>query len=240
MLEHHSNIRHESSNDDWEHMDEARKAKKKLTLATENWDVPVVVTTNVQFFESLFGNTRSRCRKLHNLANSVIVLDEAQMMNGHFFKPSLYALEELVRNYDATVVFSTATQPNMADLFERRKFIHLKEKPCLPPLPIKELVSNLPKRFEQFRRVRPLMLGHVDDDELVNRLTGHRQAMCVVNTRQAARVLYRKVLASIDDCKAVFHLSARMCAKHREHRLRRIRRRLFLQAALHSDQHPAH
>ncbi|MBD2846388.1 CRISPR-associated helicase Cas3' [Paenibacillus sp. IB182496] len=226
VLEHHSNIRHESSDDDWEQMDETRKIKKKLALATENWDLPVVVTTNVQFFESLFGNTRSRCRKLHNLANSVIVLDEAQMMNGQFFKPSLYALEELARNYGSTIVFSTATQPNLSSLFAGSG--NQTRSSVASPLPIQELIGDVsPGRFECFQRVRPLMLGRQDDDALVNRLAGHRQAMCVVNTRQSARELYEKTLERIGDPTVVFHLSARMCAKHREHRLRRIRRRLF-------------
>ena len=89
---------------------------KTHRLASENWEMPVVVTTAVQFFESLYANKGSRCRKLHNMANSVIILDEAQMMPIEYIKPCLWALAELVFNYGATVVLCTATQPAVKQL----------------------------------------------------------------------------------------------------------------------------
>ncbi|MEK8126507.1 CRISPR-associated helicase Cas3' [Paenibacillus filicis] len=213
VLEHHSNVQHEAD-EDLEEKDEMRKLTKKMELATENWDAPIVVTTNVQFFESLFSNKRSRCRKLHNLANSIIVLDEAQMMNGEFFKPCLHALEELCRNYGATVVFSTATQPYVQPVFVK-------------PVEIQEIVEDVPLRFDQFRRVRLNMLGMTDHDALVERMASDRQALCIVNTRKAARELFEKLKAipGIDRI-AVFHLSARMCPMHRMEKLKEIRERL--------------
>lgn len=106
ILEHHSNFDYpDDSFKDWD------ESSQKHRLAAENWNRPIIVTTAVQFFESLFANKSSRCRKLHTIANSVIILDEAQMMPMDYLKPSLFALCELVRNYHANVVLCTATQP---------------------------------------------------------------------------------------------------------------------------------
>lgn len=211
VLEHHSNVQLDSD-EDTEMTDELRKLNKKLSLATENWDFPIVVTTNVQFFESLFSNKRSRCRKLHNLSQSVIVLDEAQMMNGEFYKPSLYALEELTRNYGSTVVLSTATQPDV-----RKRFDH--------PVEIKELISDLAKRFDPFQRVCLEQLGLVDNNYLREQLVAQSQALCIVNTRSAARNLFTEVKKRLGK-EIVFHLSARMCPAHRTKKLKAIRQRL--------------
>jgi len=211
VLEHHSNVQHESD-DNLEVTEEVHKLRKKLMNSEENWDHPVVVTTNVQFFESLFANKRARCRKLHNLTGSVIVLDEAQMMNGEFFKPCLCVLEELVRNYGVTAILSTATQPNVQALFDK-------------PVQLHEMVKDLPHRFEQFRRVRLEPLGTTDYGHLSERMLDDKQALCIVNTRKAARELYKQLKDSSDN-NSVFHLSARMCPKHRLKKLNCIRKRL--------------
>jgi CRISPR-associated endonuclease/helicase Cas3 len=107
VLEHHSAFE--------EHKIHDREARDKLNLAMENWDARVVVTTAVQFFESLFANRTSRCRKLHRIARSVIVLDEAQMLPLPLLKPSIAALDELVRNYGSSVLLCTATQPALSE-----------------------------------------------------------------------------------------------------------------------------
>ena len=112
VLEHHSSIDEERiANEDREHR---REATDKLKLAMEDWAAPVVVTTNVQLFESLHSNRPSRCRKLHNLANCVIVLDEAQTIPLPVLRPCLDALDELARNYGVSIVLCTATQPAVA------------------------------------------------------------------------------------------------------------------------------
>jgi CRISPR-associated endonuclease/helicase Cas3 len=111
ILEHHSSFDWERANDTRAADDEGADGLKKLRLAAENWDVPIVVTTAVQFYESLFANRTSRCRKLHNLAKSVIVIDEAQMMPLKLLLPSMAAIEELATNYGASIVLCTATQP---------------------------------------------------------------------------------------------------------------------------------
>lgn len=115
VLEHHSNFDwgvQKNATIDIEISDnETNNAINKLRLAAENWDIPIIVTTNVQFFESLFANRSSRCRKLHHIAKSVIIFDEAQMLPQDYLKPSLYAVYELVKNYGASAIFCTATQP---------------------------------------------------------------------------------------------------------------------------------
>lgn len=113
VLEHHSNF--DPKTVDFENFVSGEEA---LKLSTENWDMPITITTNVQFFESLFSNKRSRCRRLHNLAKSVIILDEAQMLPTEYLKPSLAALSELVQNYGSSVVICTATQPKLSDLLD--------------------------------------------------------------------------------------------------------------------------
>ena len=197
VLEHHSNF--DPATVETDDMD---NGKESLRLATENWDMPVVVTTNVQFFESLFSNKRSRCRKLHNLAKSVIILDEAQMLPTGYLLPCLAALSELVRNYGATVVFCTATQPKLGDLLDK----------SLRPT---EIMDTPDKLYESFKRVRVTDLKALSDAELSARLKEHPQFLCIVNTRNHAKKLY-DALEKTGNC---YHLSARMCPVHRRKKI---------------------
>lgn len=107
MLESYSQVDYDSLTE--EGSEEAGRLAERMKLAAENWEAPVVITTNEQFFESLYANKTSRCRKLHNIANSVIILDEAQMMPVDFLKPCLHVLEQLVHYYGCTVVLCSAT-----------------------------------------------------------------------------------------------------------------------------------
>jgi CRISPR-associated endonuclease/helicase Cas3/CRISPR-associated endonuclease Cas3-HD len=204
VLEHHSNF--DTKDMDSEDLD---TGVESYTLATENWDVPIVVTTNVQFFESLFSNKRSRCRKLHNLVRSVIILDEAQMLPTGYLKPCLMALSELVRNYGSSVVICTATQPKLAELLDK----------SIRPV---EMTHSPQELYEAFKRVNVYDIGELSDAELSIRLRGHRQALCIVNTRKHAKVLYD----SISDLENCHHLSARMCPVHRRQRLAIIKTQL--------------
>ncbi|MEK6677597.1 MAG: CRISPR-associated helicase Cas3', partial [Planctomycetota bacterium] len=185
-------------------------------LAAENWDAPIVVTTNVQLFESLYASKPSRCRKLHRIARSVIILDECQTLPVTLLAPTLRMLEELVRNYGCTVVLCSATQPAITERPDFR--IGIKG--------VREIVDDPPRLFESLKRVEVERLGKLDDNAVVERLRLHEQALCVVNTRAHAAKLFTALrdVQKISDC--VFHLSASMCAAHRTDVLDEIRGRL--------------
>lgn len=182
--------------------------------AAENWDAPVVVTTSVQLFDSLFANSRSRCRRLHRLADSVIVLDEAQSLPVQVLAPCLAALEELVRNYGCSIVLCTATQPAIV---KRNDFRIGLPKP-------REIVDDVPALFAKLRRTKVAFVGHKSDADLVQRLLDEPQALCIVNTRKHAADLFTGLHAK--RAEDSFHLSAMMCPAHRSEVLERIRAHL--------------
>jgi len=207
VLEHHSSIEEDKVS--------GREAADKLKLAMEDWAAPVVVTTNVQLFESLHSNRPSRCRKLHNLANSVIVLDEAQTIPLALLRPCLAALDELARNYGASIVLCTATQPAIA-------------APDFPGGldlgPERELAPDPARLHRDLKRVRIVQLGEKTDDELIDALGEARQGLMIVNTRKHALALYRKAVERGLD--GVVHLTTRQYAAHRRRILEDVRLRL--------------
>lgn len=199
IVEHHSNI------DD----DEQSVASR---LATENWDAPLVVTTTVQFYESLFANRSSRCRKLHNLCRSVIVLDEAQKLPVDLLEPTLKALKELAGNYGATIVLCTATQPA----------VHRRSGFGIGLEGVREIMPDPPGLYSFLKRVRTMDRGRLADAELADILRGESQVLCIVNTRRHARILHDL----LEKSSGVLHLSASMCPAHRSAVLSRIRDQL--------------
>jgi len=209
VLEHHSNFDWKSwSKSDAESVDDATKdTLDKLKLASENWDIPIVVTTNVQFFESLFANKSSRCRKLHNIAKSVIIFDEAQMLPREYLDPCMLAVKELVTNYSASVVFCTATQPAL----DRR----------LPKVNFTELAPDPQALFDFYKRVQITNIGKTPDLDLLEKVKAYPQALCIVNTRKHAKGLFEQL-----DGEGSFHLSTLMCPTHRKAVLAEVRERL--------------
>jgi CRISPR-associated endonuclease/helicase Cas3 len=209
VVEHHSNFDWNKGNktETEEADDETKDAMEKLKLASENWDIPIVVTTNVQFFESLFANRPSRCRKLHNIAKSVIIFDEAQMLPREYLDPCMLAVKELVRNYGASAVFCTATQPAL----NRR----------LPDVSFTELAPDPQALFNFYKRVKVTNLGRTSDAELIETIRTYPQVLCIVNTRKHAKGLFDQL-----DGKGNFHLSTLMCPTHRKEVLVLVRNRL--------------
>ena len=204
VLEHHSTF------DDGKLQGEA--TKDKLRLASENWDAPIVVTTAVQFFESLFADRSSRCRKLHNIAGSVIILDEAQMLPLNLLLPIMQAIKELAQNYRCSVVMCTATQPAVqAENGFYRGFENVRE---IAPKPT--------ALFDKLRRTTVQHIGTQTDADLLAKFAEHPQMLVIVNNRRHARSLYDQA----KHLDGTFHLTTLMCAKHRSQKLDEIRGRL--------------
>ncbi len=176
-------------------------------LSAENWDAPVIVTTNVQFFESLYSNQISVCRKLHNIANSVIVFDEAQMIPLNYLRPCVRAVRELIEHYGVTAVMCTATQPSLKKWFM--------------PLKIEEIYQKKPGTEDVFKRVTIQKMGVITQEELAEKIMEQSQALVIVNTKKEAQELYQKIAE-----EGSFHLSTLMTPKHRTEVLEEIKERL--------------
>ena len=196
--------------------EEQGEAVLRQRLATENWDAPLVVTTTVQLFESLFANHPSKMRKIHRLARSVILLDEVQTLPPGLLEPTLEALRLLATpvekgGYGATVVLSTATQPAFQAI------------PTFKELPIREIVPNYPEHFARLQRVA---YERIEDplswEELAEKVRKRCQIMVVLNTRRDALAFLSALRGDPD----TFHLSTLLCPAHRREILQEVRERL--------------
>jgi len=206
ILEHHVNL-------------DPEKETPWSRLATENWDAPLVVTTNVQFFESLHAAKPSACRKLHRLARSVIILDEVQTLPVTLLAPCLASIDELARNYGCSIVLCTATPP----AFDRRDRFPIGLEG------VREISPEPTALLAKVQRAQASRLGTLDDDRLASLLHAEDQALCIVNTRPHAARLFMKLLASSETNESTdeyFHLSTRLCGQHRSNALTKIRKRL--------------
>lgn len=181
----------------------------KIQLAAENWDCPVVVTTNVQFFESLFSNKSTKCRKLHNMADSVIIFDEAQMLPVNYLKPCIQAISELVYNYHSTVVLCTATQPSLQSFFP-------------PQLNAAEICPRVQEQYDFFRRTVFRNVGEIAEAELTEQLKEHTQVLCILNSRKGVQ----RIFGMLQEEEGTYHLSTFMYPRHRKKLLTIIRDRL--------------
>ena len=206
VLEFHSGVQFDQQEDDASSPETA-----PLTRSVETWDVPVIVTTAVQFFESLYACRPSKCRKLHNLAQSVLIFDEAHLMPQPYLQPCLWAIAQLVRHYGASAVLCTATQPALDPIFQE----------FAPEIPIREICPMAEAHWESFRRVSFQQAGTLSWMDLAARLQQQEQVLCVVNTRRAAREVFHQLSGPGN-----FHLSTLMYPAHRRRILDEIRRRL--------------
>ena len=206
VLEHHSGITEE------EEGEQDTKCMRRR-LATENWDAPVVVTTAVQFFESLYANRASQCRKLHNIAGSVIIFDEAQMLPIGHLRPCVAAISTLVERFRVTAVLCTATQPVLEDLICR----------YAPGMKVQELYPQLEQNYRRFQRVSYCDRGHISIEEVAGELRQRKQVLCIVNTRKTAQEIFAQ-LPPEDS----YHLSTLMYPEHRKQVLQTLRTRLQL------------
>lgn len=209
VLEHHSGFVVDDAPRD---IPDIYQGSAKLKLAMENWDAPIIVTTAVQFFESLFSARTSKCRKLHNIASSIVILDEVQTTPLHVLRPCVAVLNELALNYRTSIVLCTATQPAL----------------CASEFPngfeqVRELAPEREEMFDFFKRVTIRKeIAQWSDDELIEQIKTREQVLCIVNNRQHARFL----VDSLQGVEGVRLLTTLMCAKHRQKVLTEIRSNL--------------
>lgn len=185
---------------------------KQMKWASENWDISVVLTTNVQFFESFFSNKPPKTRKIHNIAKSVVIFDEAQMLPRELLSPSMYAISELVTNYRVTAVLCSATQPAIGQ-YKYQK------------LALKEIIRDPQHLSKELKRVKYEVIGKKSDEEILQILTDNPRSMCIVNSRKHAYALFQ--LAKEDEhLEAVYHLSTLMHSKQRRKVLAEVKEKL--------------
>ena len=210
VVEHHANL-------------DPDKEDARSHLATENWDAPIIVTTNVQFFESLFAARTSHCRKLHNIVNSVVVLDEAQLLPPEFLQPIADVMNQLATHYGVTFVLSTATQPALGSFqpFGGKPFHGLDK--------VREIIDDPAALYQQLKRVEvsiPVDLQTPRDwESMATELLRHPSVLCIVSRRDDARELHRLMTAN-EKGKNTLHLSALMCGEHRSRVIADIKARL--------------
>ncbi len=211
VIEHHSAVNVPEDKEETRSREPFEKHPEEY--AAENWDAPVIVTTSVQFIESLFANRTARCRKLHNIAHSMVIFDEVQTLPSHLLNPLLNVFRELRDHYGVSFVFSTATQPAF-----RHRPSSLTEG--FNPDEIQEITHDTEKIFSGLRRVS-IRIAKPNDvtswDALVEQISQRNQGLCIVNIRRHAFELWEKLRRAVPqhEREAVFHLSSAMCAEHR-------------------------
>ena len=199
VLEHHSNVEYDGIKD--------YRLRQRMKLSSENWDYPIIVTTNVQLFESMFSNKPSVCRKLHNIADSVIILDEVQTLPTDFLQPIVDSLKTYQKFCNVSVLFTTASQPILSGLIKgcnpRAQFDGIER--------VTEIIPEGMALHEKLKRAELI----IDDsgttyDEIAKKLSSYNRVLCIVNSRKDAKELYNRLPKE----GITLHLSRMMCPKH--------------------------
>ncbi len=212
VLEHHSAMSPDHSKDE--------NIRNRLKLATENWDYPIIVTTNVRLFESIFSNKPSACRRLHNLASSVIIIDEVQTLPISYYEPILGAMNAYVSLFRSSILMTTASQPALyGPMRGTNPFVKcsgLSER----PMPV---ISHDEDFWLPLRRANlNFIQGHKNCNEIAETLRQHERVLCIVNTRRIAN----EIFTALGDVSDAFHLSRMMCPLHIKEKLNEVRQRL--------------
>lgn len=208
------NILAHYSQADWQTGNDDTSAAKQIMA--ENWNAPIVVTTAVQFFESLYSNKTSPLRKLHNIANSVIVFDEAQTLPVPYLLPCLKAICSLIDDYSCSAVLCTATQPAISDYISDMR----------PNTVVKEITNISDAQRHLFDRTRIEFTGTVSQPDLADQIAAQTQALCVVNTRDKAQSLYTQVKQRCGNDDDIYCLTTLQCAYDRQQLIEEIRTKL--------------
>lgn len=196
VVEHHMNVVYDDTD-----------GSNRKKLATENWDAPLIVTTNVQFIESIFANKPSKCRKLHNIANSIIIFDEAQMLPEDYLLPCVEVIKELSEHYNCCLVLCTATQPSLDKFFDNKAL---------------EIIDKPKFYYDVFKRTKIKILGKLTESELAAKLKKYSQVLCIVGTKRKAQQIFEL----LKEEKNVYHLSTNMYPAHRKRILEEVRVKL--------------
>jgi CRISPR-associated endonuclease/helicase Cas3 len=205
VVEHHSDI---------EESDITLRGK----LAAENWDAPIIITTNVQLFESLYSAKTSQCRKVHNIVNSIIILDEVQAIPSQFLKPIISMLKSLNQCFDTSILLSTATQPVLTGKIGSQEAVFK----GFDSEEITEIAGNIQELSKDLERVElSLPEKETEWEEIAERLIHHRQVLCIVNTRKDCQKLYQLMP------EGTIHLSRLMCSEHIRNTITEIKKRLI-------------
>lgn len=204
VLEHHSGILYEVKEGEAE-------SNYSKALATENWDRPVIVTTAVQFFESLFASRSSKCRKLHNIANSIIVFDEAQTLPVPYLEPCIAAMSELVAHYRSTIILCTATQPALGEMFQK----------YLKKMDLQEICDDVEDTYRWFKRTSIRHIGILNAEKLCGELRENEQALCIVNQRKTAQEIYNRL-----EGEGIYCLTTLIYPAARKEKINEIKERL--------------
>lgn len=199
VLEHHSNFNVDDIKDD--------KIKQKAKLAAENWDYPIIVTTNVQLFESMFASKPSECRKLHNICNSVIILDEVQTLPSDFLLPIVDSLKTYNKVFNCSVLFTTASQPILSGVIEGCNYTASFSG-------IENITEIIPYDYHLYKQLRRADI-YVDNkiksyDDVTNKIIQHKRVLCIVNTRRDAKEIFDRLPKD----GITIHLSKMMCSSH--------------------------
>lgn len=196
VVEHHSAVK-----------DDCQSESNRL--ACENWNAPIVVTTNVQLFESMFSNKPSTCRKLHSLCNSIVILDEVQALPMTLLQPIVNAMQSYNKLFGTSFLFCTASQPI---LHSEHKGLGTAMFHGIDPRSLNNVVSPDMMLHDKLRRVKLKVIDHaLELPDLCHRLSAQKRVLCVVNTRRKALEVFRGL---DDDGTPSFHLSRMMCPAH--------------------------
>lgn len=211
VLEHHSlmDIDSYTSNSEYNSNEAVRRK-------IGNWDAPIIVTTNVQLFESLFSHKTSKARKLHNICNSVIILDEAQALPVSLINPIVESLNSLVRKFGCSVLISTATQPALGRQ-------HIGTLPTTRLNGFDKIQEIIPSEAKLFERMNRTVVTNINDsmsyDEIAGEMQRHPKVLCIVNSRKDAYEIYRRLPQNGNS----FHLSKNMYPAHIKNAIQDIR-----------------
>lgn len=203
-------LRHQSTFSYEDQEDESEDYRVAAKVAAENWGAPFIITTAVQFFESIYSNKRGKLRKLHNMSDSILVFDEAHLMPRNYLQPCLQAVSYITRYLNSEAIFLTATMPDFSKLIKEY---------ALPNSRVSNLIDDK-SSFEVFQKCRYTYLGELDSAEILTKSWQYPSSLIIVNKKATAKELYQ-------ECGGKkYHLSTYMTAYDRKRVLKEIREEL--------------